>query len=98
MIKAEKEKTLERKLVKLIKKFGGMCFKMPAVHFTGLPDRMCLLPGGRVYFVEVKETGKNLSPRQAVVHRQFAKLGFDVRTIESTLGLEMLAEDIALTQ
>jgi hypothetical protein len=28
--------------------------KLPAIHNAGLPDRLCLFPGGEVVFVELK--------------------------------------------
>ena len=32
--------------------------KLPAIHNAGLPDRLCLFPGGEVVFVELKAFGK----------------------------------------
>lgn len=54
------EKPLEAKLRRGVGRLGGLCLKLPAVYFTGLPDRLCLLPGGLGYFVETKSSGRSL--------------------------------------
>ena len=46
--------------------------------YTGVPDRMILLPGGRIYFVELKAPGKKERPRQRYVQAILQRLGFTV--------------------
>jgi hypothetical protein len=70
------EKRIEKKLRAAIEKLGGLCLKFPATHFTGIPDRICLLPGALMFFVELKGAGKTLSPRQIYVAKQLERLGF----------------------
>nr|DAT53066.1 MAG TPA: Nuclease [Caudoviricetes sp.] len=48
------EKFLEQKLVRRVKAAGGMCLKWSSPGAAGVPDRIVLLPGGRVIFVEMK--------------------------------------------
>ena len=48
------EKEIERKLVDLVRKYGGRCEKLVNVGFSGFPDRSLLFPGGRIIFVETK--------------------------------------------
>ena len=43
-----REKTVEQKLVKAVKAAGGICPKWTAPGFDGLPDRIVLLPVGRM--------------------------------------------------
>ena len=62
-----REKTVEQKLVKAVKAAGGICPKWTAPGFDGLPDRIVLLPGGRMGFVEVKAPGKKARPLQEAV-------------------------------
>lgn len=76
------EKLLEKKLREGVEKLGGLAIKFFCPTFTGLPDRIILMPGGRVYFAEMKTTGEKLRPRQEVVHRQLRNLGFTVWTID----------------
>ena len=54
-----REKTIEKKLVIAIKDMGGIAPKFMCPGFDGMPDRIVLLPGGRMGFVEVKAPGKH---------------------------------------
>lgn len=93
MIK-ESEKVIERKLVELIKAQGGLCIKLLCDQFMGLPDRMCLLPGRKIVFVEVKTTGQKPRKIQVYVHNQLKALGFRVEVIDSIEGVNRLIEQI----
>lgn len=48
------EKEIERKLVDLVKSYGGRCEKWVCPGWSGVPDRIVILPGGTVMFVETK--------------------------------------------
>jgi hypothetical protein len=93
MIK-ESEKAIERKLVESIKAQGGLCIKLLCDQFMGLPDRMCLLPGCKIVFVEVKTTGQKPRKIQIYVHNQLKALGFKVEVIDSIEGVNRLIEQI----
>lgn len=93
-MKQPNEKPIEAKLRKGVERLGGLCLKLPAVYFTGIPDRLCLLPGGRLYFVETKSSGKDLSPRQLYVKRQLEGLGFQVFKIDSEAALAEFLREI----
>lgn len=82
------EKYLEGKLREGIKQRGGIALKFHCLSFTGMPDRMVLLPGGVLHFVELKDRGASLKPRQKVVHEWLREKGFSVRVINTpeTLG------------
>ncbi len=80
----ESEKLLERKLGEAVKKLGGWSIKLLSNLITGLPDRICLLPGGILFFAEIKTTGKKPTPIQLSVHRRIRELGFKVYVIESS--------------
>lgn len=78
------EKDIESKLRKPIKELGGLCLKFETPGFTGVPDRILLLPGGRVVFVETKQPGKKERKRQEYVQAQLRALGFTVySTVDS---------------
>lgn len=71
------EKEIEAKLVKIVKDAGGLCLKWVCPGFAGVPDRICLLPGGRVIFVELKRPkGGVLSRRQVWWRDKLTSLGF----------------------
>lgn len=76
------EKTLETKLRDAVKKHGGLAIKIWAVSFTGLPDRLVLMPGGRAYFAEIKSPGQKPKPHQLTAHRLLRGLGFTVAIID----------------
>lgn len=66
-----------------IKDRGGWAIKLlPSV--SGLPDRMALMPGGRVIFVELKSSTGTVEPHQTVVHGKLRRLGFEVHVLSST--------------
>lgn len=59
-----REKTIEQHLVKAVKNSGGIAPKLVSPGFDGMPDRLVLLPGGKIGFVEVKAPGKEPRPLQ----------------------------------
>lgn len=77
------EKKLEAKLYLTIKKLGGLAIKLYSISFLGLPDRMVLMPRGKVYFAELKSTGIKPTKRQLYVHDLLRRLGFEVYVIEN---------------
>lgn len=84
MTKIESEKLVERKLREAIKERGGLCIKLQADFFVGLPDRLCLIPVGRVVFVELKTTKQKPRKLQIITHNKLRALGFRVEVIDST--------------
>lgn len=72
------ESEIESALIDPVRKLGGLCLKFVTPGFTGVPDRILLLPGGRVVFVETKQPGKKERRRQEFVQNQFRALGFTV--------------------
>ena len=94
------EKEIERKLKTLIEgTLGGLCLKWVCPGWRGVPDRILLLPGGRVYFVETKRPkGSRVDPLQIWWRRKLETLGFTVWHVydaEQLKYLEMaIADDI----
>jgi len=82
------ERAVERSLVKSVKSAGGVCLKWVSPGCVGVPDRIVLLPGGRLVFVEVKAQGGKVSPQQRRRLKQLKRLGFDVIVLEGEKGLE----------
>ena len=72
------EKDTEKYLSDEVKKLGGLCVKFPPLFFRGFPDRIVLLPGGVVVFVELKDAGRKPSKIQESVHAKLRGLGFRV--------------------
>lgn len=65
--------------------------KLPAIHNAGLPDRLCLFPGGEVVFVELKAFGKKPRKIQVLMHQKLKAMGFRVEVIDTTMCCKMLA-------
>jgi len=66
---------IERYLVAEIEARGGQCIKLAVPGRRGWPDRLCILRGGKVYFVEVKKAGGRIAPQQKAVASMLTKLG-----------------------
>lgn len=94
MTSIDSEKLVERTLVDLIKKEGGLCIKLSSQHFIGLPDRLCLMPNRQIVFVELKTTKQKPRKIQAYVHEKIRKLGFRVEVIDSVQGVKELVNEI----
>ena len=78
------EKGVEKYFVAEMKKAmppGTQIIKYEARR--GEPDRICLLPGGRAIFVELKRPGKNLRDEQERAFERLMSLGFEVHLINS---------------
>ena len=89
------EKLIEKKLRERVKKLGGLALKFLCLFFTGMPDRIVLMPGGRIWFVELKTTNKKPKPRQTFVMNLLKKLGFEVIVIDDEKTLLEFLELIA---
>lgn len=71
---------------------GARCLKFVSPGFSGVPDRMILLPGGNLIFVEMKQPKEKERKRQEYVQGLLRGLGFEVYSSVNTL--ERIAEVI----
>ena len=78
-----REQTIEHKLVVATKNMGGIAVKFISPSIDGMPDRLVLLPHGRLAFVELKAPGKKPRPLQVKRKRQLEGLGFSVYCIDN---------------
>lgn len=84
------EKEIEKKLRERVEKYGGRCLKWVCPGWSGVPDRIILLPGGRVRFVETKRPkGGQLSELQKWWAKKLIDLGFNYWTVWDDAGLEL---------
>jgi hypothetical protein len=77
------EKEIECKLKSAVKNMGGIAFKFTAPGINGVPDRLVLLPHGKIAFIELKAPGRKMRPLQVRRKRQLERLGFLVYCIDS---------------
>jgi hypothetical protein len=75
------EKDVEKRLVGGIKRLGGQAVKFVSPASAGWPDRLVLLPGGKVMFIELKTGTGKLSELQKYRLKVLGDLGFDARVL-----------------
>ena len=88
------EEYIEQKLVKAVKKGGGMALKFVSPGLDGVPDRIVLLPMGRIAFVELKAPGRKMRPLQVRRKRQLEALGFLVYCIDGVDQIGGMLDEI----
>lgn len=77
-----REREVERKLVRDVKAMGGFCLKLTSPSVDGLPDRLVLLHGGKIGFVELKAPGKKPRVLQVKRMKDLQDLGFKVFVVD----------------
>ena len=88
------ERTIEQVLVARAKAMGGIAPKFTSPGFDGMPDRLVLLPGGRMGFVELKAPGRKPRALQMARHRLLRRLGFKVYVIDGIEQIDSVLEEI----
>ena len=89
-----REKTVDSKLVKAVKSMGGLAPKFISPGLDGVPDRLVLLPGGKMAFIELKAPGENLRPLQVRRKRQLESLGFLVYSMDRPEQIGVILSEI----
>ena len=89
-----REKVIEHALVMATRSKGGIAPKFISPGFAGMPDRLVLLPHGRMGFVELKAPGRKPRPLQLARHRLLRRLGFKVYVIYDTRQIAMVLKEI----
>ena len=89
-----REKTLEALLVQAVKSMGGLAPKFVSPGLDGMPDRIVLLPHGKMAFVEVKAHGKKPRPLQVRRKSQLESLGFSVYCLDDATQIGGMLDEI----
>lgn len=90
-----RERQIEQHLVAAVRKRNGLCPKWVSPGLDGVPDRIILLPGGRVAFAELKAPGKTLRTQQHYRKVQLERLGFKVYVIDSKEQIGGVLDEIS---
>jgi hypothetical protein len=88
------ERRIENRLKKEIELIGGKALKFISPGMSGVPDRIVLLPEGKVIFIELKAPGEKMRKLQVLRRKQFEKLGFKVLCIDSIEKVDNLIKEI----
>lgn len=75
------EKQIEEWLRKQVEKMGGEFYKFVSPGNNGVPDRIAVLPGGRIWFVELKADNGVVAPLQKWQLDKLTKLGVNAIVI-----------------
>lgn len=92
-----REKTIEQKFRVAVKAAGGLALKFASPGFDGVPDRLALLPDGKMAFVEVKAPGEKPRPLQLSRHRLLRRLGFRVYVLDDESQIGGIIDEIQST-
>ena len=92
-----REKTIEQKFRAAVKAAGGLAPKFASPGFDGVPDRLALLPDGKMAFVEVKAPGEKPRPLQLSRHRLLRRLGFKVYVLDDESQIGGIIDEIQST-
>lgn len=76
-----RERDIEKWLRRQVESLGGLAFKFTSPGNDGVPDRLAVLPGGLIYFIELKTDRGRLSPLQVWQRDRLRQLGVNVAVI-----------------
>ena len=89
-----RESEVENYLVKEVKRQKGMAMKFVSPGLRGVPDRIVLMEGGKIIFVELKAPGEKPRKQQEIRIAQLKSLGFRVKTIDTKKGVDELMREM----
>ena len=92
-----REREIEEHLRLGVKKLGGIAFKFTSPGNAGVPDRLIVMPGNRIYFAELKRPGGEARPLQKMQINRLNALGYSVSVIDSKEGVDKFLNDIQST-
>ncbi len=88
------EKKIEQALVIAVKTQGGICWKFVSPGTAGVPDRIILMPMGRIAFVEVKAPGERPRKLQLARHRLLRRLGFKTFVLDNIDDIQKIIKEV----
>jgi len=89
-----KEDAIEEELVRKVHELGGRCEKVQVIGRRGFFDRLVILPGGKIIFVEVKRPrGGKFAEHQRRYAEEYKALGAAVALIRSWEDIHRLLNE-----
>ena len=91
------EKEIENYLKDAVDNLGGRAYKFISPGQSGVPDRIIFLPGGKIYFIELKTKKGHPSALQKLQRRRFKKLGHEVKVLYGMEDVKEFINEITTT-
>lgn len=89
------EKDIEKKVCDYAKGKGLLVYKFTSPNRAAVPDRLFIVPGGKVFFCEFKRTGQKPTPPQLREHVRISAQGCHVHVIDNVeAGIAMVDYEI----
>lgn len=89
----DSEKFIERYLCSEVESRGGLALKYSNQGAMGYPDRLCVIPGGRVFWVEVKSKGRKPDILQRIRISALRDLGQHVYVADSVETIDKILDN-----
>jgi hypothetical protein len=85
-----RERAIEAYLVRRVKELGGEVRKVKWIGRRGAPDRLVMLPGGVLHWIELKRPGGTAEAHQAREHARMLRKGQRVRVLDTMEKIDAL--------
>ena len=89
-----REKMIESRFVQKVQSRGGLGWKFTSPGTDGVPDRIVLMPGGKIAFVEVKAPGEKMRALQIRRKQQLERVGFSVYCLDSLEQIRPILDEV----
>ncbi|MNB95743.1 VRR-NUC domain protein [compost metagenome] len=90
-----RERDIETYLRDRVREAGGRAYKWTSPGNNGVPDRIVILPGGTVRFIELKAPGQKPTKLQLAQHRILQNLGCPVQVIDSKAQVDAFMIEVS---
>ena len=90
------ERDIEKKVCEYAKSLGILAYKFTSPQRRSVPDRLFIAPGGVIFFIEFKQTGKTFTKGQEREAIRLADNGADVYLVDSVEGGKVLLNGIVV--
>lgn len=88
------ERDVESYLTRSVERLGGRCEKFIPDLSNGMPDRIVMLPGGVLIWVELKNgTEEEARKLQQMQHRKLRRLGQRVEVVQTKEAVDALLQE-----
>ncbi len=89
-----RESELEKKFCRLVTQAGGKAYKFISPNNSGVPDRIVILPGGRIGFIELKRPGQGPRKLQQFRMAELEQLGCYTAAVDSLACAEAVIDEL----